>query len=111
MLGECFWKARLGRGLLERGMAVEWIFWQKKRQVFAVAGLVSGEGEGWGSGGLGRWCSGGLLGGFGYGFRGCGVRNSRRGVVGLLLKILGGWGWFQGWFRSWKEGLCCWKVG
>ena len=44
--GDGFWVLRQGRGLLEREMAVDRIFWQKRSQAFEVVGSVCGEGEG-----------------------------------------------------------------
>ena len=67
---------------------------QKVWQVFVVVGSVCGEGEGWGSGGLGRWDSGDVLGGVWGDLRACGVGNFERRWCWVLLKILGGWGDF-----------------
>ena len=64
-LGEGPWMSGRTGGGLEKEMAVDQIFWQKRLQVFEVGGLVCGEDEGWGSGVLRRWDSGELLGGFG----------------------------------------------
>ena len=40
MLGDGFWMVGRVCGGLERKIAVGWIFWEKKRQVFVVVGLM-----------------------------------------------------------------------
>ena len=48
-LGEGSWMSGRAGGGLEKEMAVDRIFWQKRLQVFEVGGLVCGEDEAWGS--------------------------------------------------------------
>ena len=45
-LGECFWGVELGRGSLEREIAVGWIFETEEEQVFVVVGSGCGESDG-----------------------------------------------------------------
>ena len=49
MLGECFWKARLGRGLLEKEIAVGWISGRKVARclLWGILAVVRVRGEAW----------------------------------------------------------------
>ena len=62
MLGEGFWKLGSGSGGLWREIGVGGFFGREVLQVFAVEGLLCGEGEGRSLSGLGRWSSSGFLG-------------------------------------------------
>ena len=63
LLGECFWIQRRDGGGLEGEIGQSGDFLEKWVQVFAMEGLACGEGDGYGSGALGRWDSGELQGG------------------------------------------------
>ena len=52
--GDGFWMVGRVCGGLRKEIAVGWILDQKIWQVFVVDEAVCGEGEGWGSSGLGR---------------------------------------------------------
>ena len=61
----------------------------KVTQVFVVAFLAGGEGEGWRLGALGRWRSGGFLGGIWEGSVDWSEGNSGVGCVGFTVGVSG----------------------
>ena len=94
---------RVGKGL-EKKRAAGLISGQNGSQVFVVEDIGYGENWGGSSGGLRRWCSGGLLGGVWAGLVVSSVGNFRRWRCWVLLRILGGWRVVSGCFGCEMEG-------
>ena len=92
-----------------------WISDQWEVQVFVVAFSAGGEGEGWRLGALGRWRSGGFLGGIWEESVDWSEGNSGVGCVGFTVGVSGdvqvNWGGSEGWNGREMVGGDCWVSG